>query len=289
MTFTVRLYSGNDACYEDIQITVPYKDCFIGCDISGGADQLICSPTTTVDLPDAAATQEWIVGTYNAGAATINASTGVVSGLSTNGIYSFILREKASPTCQDEVYLFKGTMELPFVTSCESFYELPTVSGVVWSSVSGGASVTSGGLVTGMNTNGHYVFSASFGGCTATMTVEKITCPCTLPTNGTPTSLAGTCTGSALNNDASITIGTIVGDKAAISTAGAASFDGSAYASATAVSGGSITFSNLQHNKAYIIRIYNTLSTCYKDVTFTTATRTCCPSPNCGTVTVLKN
>ena len=89
--------------------------------------------------------------------------------------------------------------------------------------------------------------------------------------------------------DASIRITTIVGDKAAISTAGAASFDGAAYASATAVSGGSITFSNLQHNKAYIIKIYNTAETCNKELTFTTANRTCCSSPNCGTVTINKN
>lgn len=113
---------------------------------------------------------------------------------------------------------------------------------------------------------------------------------CTTPTNNTPTTTAGTCSGSILNNDAIITItGIANGDKAAISTAGAASFNGAAYASATAVSGGSITFSNLQHGANYIIRIYNASNTCYKDVPFTTATRSCCPSPDCGTVTVIKN
>ena len=185
-TYTIRVFNGSDACYDDIQVIIPYSDCNNICTIDGGADILICQPTTTADFVDATATQEWVIGSLNPGGAAINASTGVVSGMSTNGIYSFILREKATPTCMDEVYVFRGVIELPFVSSCEATYQLPTIAGVTWTSVSGGASVTASGLITGMNTDGSYSFSASFGGCTSTIIVEKITCSptCTAPNAG---------------------------------------------------------------------------------------------------------
>ena len=183
-TYTIRVFNGSDACFDDIQVIVPFSDCMTNCTIDAGEDKLICQPTTTVDFADALATQEWIVGTLNPGGATINASTGVVSGMTTNGIYSFILREKATPTCMDEVYVFKGVVELPFMTSCDATYQLPTIAGVTWTSVSGGASVTAAGLISGMNTNGSYSFSAIFGACNTTVIVEKITCACVAPNAG---------------------------------------------------------------------------------------------------------
>ena len=185
-TYTVRVFNGSDACFDDIQVTTPATSCSYNCSINGlgGADQLLCEPTATVDLPNASVSQEWVVGTGNPATATIDASTGVVSGMSSNGIYTFILREKGNTTCQDEVYVFRSVLELPFMTSCESSYQLPTVSGVTWSSVSGGASVSSSGMITGMNTIGHYTFGATFGGCATTVTVEKINCACVPPSAG---------------------------------------------------------------------------------------------------------
>ena len=289
-TYTIRVFNGSDNCFKDIQIVVPYnKDCNTSCVVDAGLDKIICEPTATIDFVDATAAQEWIVGSTNPSAAIINASTGVVSGMTANGIYTFILRDKVNTTCFDEVNVFRSVFELPFVTSCESSYQLPSIAGVTWSSVSGGASVSATGLITGMNTTGHYVFGATYGTCTSEMTVEKINCLCTLPTNATPIVNIGTCNGSTLNNDASIVINSITGNKASISTAGATTFDGNAYNAATTVVGNSITFSGLQHGKNYIIRIYNTADTCFKDVTVSIGIKTCCSSPNCVGVTIIKN
>ena len=110
---------------------------------------------------------------------------------------------------------------------------------------------------------------------------------CVAPT-ATATTALGTCTGSTLNNDASISITGATGDKASISTANAASFDGAAYATATSISAGSLTFGNLEHGKNYIIRLYSNADSCFSDITFSTNTKSCCPSPNCGTVSVIK-
>jgi hypothetical protein len=113
---------------------------------------------------------------------------------------------------------------------------------------------------------------------------------CITPTNSTPTSTIGTCSGMTLNNDATINIANILGgDKAAISTAGTTSFDGSTHNTAFLVVSGAVTFSNLQHGINYIIRVYNTSDTCYNDIVTTTAAGTCCSNPSCGTVTIRRN
>lgn len=108
------------------------------------------------------------------------------------------------------------------------------------------------------------------------------------PDSGTPTTEVGTCSGANLNDDALITVGSIIGDKASISTANATNFDGNAYASATTLVASQIKFENLVHGATYIIRIYNTVD-CFKDITVATGMRTCCPFPNCVGVTVIKN
>jgi SdrD B-like domain len=109
-----------------------------------------------------------------------------------------------------------------------------------------------------------------------------------LPTSATPSTLAGTCNGATLNNDASIMLADVVGDRVGISTAGAASYNGPTYTLANTLTSTSFTFSNLQHSTVYYIRIYNTEG-CFSDIAVTTADKTCCASPNCGTVTVIKN
>ena len=185
--YTVRVFNGSDACYKDILVIVPYSDCNALCTVDAGADQLLCSPTSTVDLKDAAANEEWIVDANNPAAATINASTGVVAGMSVNGAYSFILRDKVNTSCSDIVYVFRNVVELPAQSSCDASYQLPTVAGVTWSVVSGSATVSASGLVSGMSTNGLYRFSATFtGGCTSTVDVNKITCVvnCVTPNAG---------------------------------------------------------------------------------------------------------
>ena len=104
----------------------------------------------------------------------------------------------------------------------------------------------------------------------------------TVPTNDTPTNTAGTCTGPSANNDAAISISNIVdADVVGISTAGSGTYNGSAYdAAATAsdlelVVGGTVTFSGLEHNQSYVLRLFNQNTGCNTDVSVTTATIVC--------------
>ena len=185
--YSVRVFNGSNTCYIDKTVIIPVSDCNTLCLVDGGSDMMICSPTTTVDLKDAAATEEWIAGTGNPAAATINASTGVVSGMSADGIYSFILRDKVNTSCSDIVYVFRSVSTLPNITSCDASYQLPTDGGVTWTAAVGNtASVTSAGLITGMTTDGTYTFTATFGTCTATVDVSKTTCAvnCVTPNAG---------------------------------------------------------------------------------------------------------
>ena len=113
---------------------------------------------------------------------------------------------------------------------------------------------------------------------------------CTKPTYSVAT-LAGTCNQNGANDDASLVLTSVLnGDKAAISTAGASTFDGVAYASATTITAGSLTFSSLKHNTQYVIRIYNQKDDCFEDVVYTTAPSNCVPcKPQCLSITFVKN
>lgn len=113
---------------------------------------------------------------------------------------------------------------------------------------------------------------------------------CTKPTYSIAT-VVGTCNQNGQNDDASLVLTSVVdGDKAAISTAGASSFDGVAYASGTAITSGGLTFASLKHNTQYIIRIYNQKDDCFTDVTYTTAISTCVPCrPQCIGIGFVKN
>jgi uncharacterized repeat protein (TIGR01451 family) len=183
--YTIRVFNGTDACYQDKTIIIPVSDCNTLCNVDGGNDLMLCTPTAIADLKDALATEEWIVGSGNPAAASINASTGVISGISVDGIYSFILRDKVNTTCSDIVYIFRSVTDLPTLSSCESTYQLPTDGGVTWTvAVGNTASVTASGLVTGMTTDGTYTYNATFGACTATVDVVKITCACIVPSAG---------------------------------------------------------------------------------------------------------
>ncbi|CCH00691.1 conserved repeat domain protein [Fibrella aestuarina BUZ 2] len=57
---------------------------------NAGPDQLVCSPITSVKLPDATGLESWTVAAGNPPGASINAQTGQVTGLAT-GVYRFIL------------------------------------------------------------------------------------------------------------------------------------------------------------------------------------------------------
>lgn len=71
---------------------------------SAGANQTLCVGTTTIDLKDASALEAWSKGTQPASTnAIINASSGVVTGLTIAGDYYFILTYKGQAACSDTV------------------------------------------------------------------------------------------------------------------------------------------------------------------------------------------
>jgi hypothetical protein len=96
-----------------------------------------------------------------------------------------------------------------------------------------------------------------------------------------------TCTGTTANNNASIVVTSSSGDKAAYSLG--TTYTGVAYASATALSSGSITFGSLANptgGQAYTIRLFNT-AFCYKDSTVILK-RTICYAM-CGATNIFQN
>ena len=210
--YTVRIFNGSDACFEDKTIIIPISDCNTLCTIDAGNDMIICKPVSTVDLKDAAATEEWIIGSGNPAGATINATTGVVSGMTADGIYSFILRDKVNTSCSDIVYIFRSLTALPTISSCDATFQLPTDGSVTWTIAAGNtASVTAAGFISGMTTDGIYTFNASFGTCSATIDIVKITCVplCTKPNAGTDQ--APTCVGNTAITTATLAATAVAG------------------------------------------------------------------------------
>ncbi|MEM6697750.1 MAG: SdrD B-like domain-containing protein, partial [Bacteroidota bacterium] len=95
--------------------------------------------------------------------------------------------------------------------------------------------------------------------------------------NATPALTPATCSVSTNNNDAQVTVSSIVnGIRAGISSPGNGSYDGDDFATIGSdnVSGGSITFMNLEPNQDYIIRVFST-ATCFEEVTITTTAEVC--------------
>lgn len=87
-------------------------------------------------------------------------------------------------------------------------------------------------------------------------------------------SIAATCNGTTPNNNASISLVTNA-VKSSISTAGAATYNGAAFASANNVTSGAVTFSNLTGTGGtYIIRMYGSVD-CFKDTTIVLPATSC--------------
>ena len=103
--------------------------------------------------------------------------------------------------------------------------------------------------------------------------------PCTANAD-VPVSIAGTCNGLLANDDAIANVSNIVdSDRADISSPNATIYDGDNYANAESVSSSSISFSGLQHNTNYIVRIYSIGGGCFTDISFTTTdSPSSCPS-----------
>ncbi|GAB2777157.1 hypothetical protein GCM10027275_20170 [Rhabdobacter roseus] len=176
-TYTLVWQAGD--CADTVQVLVP--DCSLECvKPDAGADQTVCAPATTFKLPNAGENQEWVVGD-GPSVATINATTGQVSGLTESGIYAFILRDMTiGGTCADTVFIFRGTNSAPDNQStCNDTLTLVATAGGTWTAASGNpaaAAITAAGVVTGMTEVGVYKFILSNGTCTDTVAVERLDC-----------------------------------------------------------------------------------------------------------------
>ena len=97
--FFILTYKGQALCSDTVKVTVNTKP-NAGADITGGA--AICNLVATVDLPDAANGESWSQLGSSPKAVTINASTGVVTGMDAIGVYQFILKNSIT-ACADTV------------------------------------------------------------------------------------------------------------------------------------------------------------------------------------------
>lgn len=113
------------------------------CDLPlGGSDLVVFPPSTSADLPDAQSGQSWTVLSQPAGAtASITTPGGVVSGMSVNGVYRFVLTGTAG--CNDTVSISRspstsGDGELcwisptkPNIVSAKMTWDVDEVAGTV--------------------------------------------------------------------------------------------------------------------------------------------------------------
>lgn len=117
---------------------------------------------------------------------------------------------------------------------------------------------------------------------------------CTEPSNIAFSQSAATCTGATPNNDGSISLTAATdGTHYGVSTLNAGSYDGPAFAGASAIPGtlpAVIQSSIPNTGGSYIVRIFNGANDCFTDQTVTVNPVTCnCPTIPCGTTTVTKN
>lgn len=72
---------------------------------SAGSDVVICLPQSTVKLANANTGETWFTDIANPTLTTINATTGSVSGITTAGLYHYILKNNNEATCSDTIQI----------------------------------------------------------------------------------------------------------------------------------------------------------------------------------------
>jgi hypothetical protein len=117
---------------------------------------------------------------------------------------------------------------------------------------------------------------------------------CTAPSGITTSQTAATCTGVTPNNNGIVRLTAATnGTHYGVSTLNAGSYNGPAFASATAIPGtlpAVIQSSVPNAGGTYIVRVFNGDNACFTDVTVTVTPVGCnCPSIPCGPTTVVKN
>ena len=127
--------------------------------MDAGTDVAICLPKTTVNLADAPASGEWVAQAGNPTAAVINASTGVITGLTVVGTYKFILQPIGNTSCSDtiQVVVSDGGVANVLCKDGSTSYTLTADAGttnVVWFNMAGAQVGTGSTLIVNAMTLG---------------------------------------------------------------------------------------------------------------------------------------
>jgi hypothetical protein len=171
-------------------------------------DTAVCAPATTLNIGTAPTGSTW---SFVAGpaTATINATSGAISGMTLNGVYTFVARTNK---CTDTVRVSRNNKPdagadqfVCFPISTTTLFTAPV--GATWSFLNGPAAAAitpSTGVITGMTAVGTYNFRLSAGtGCSDTVAVVVRPQPAS-PTAGNNGPL---CVGATLNLTASTVSG----------------------------------------------------------------------------------
>lgn len=175
---------------------------------NAGNNIVLCSPTSTVDLPKPAAGETWT--TYGTNPANVVFTSGYkVSGMNNDGNYKFVLNDIAG--CGDSTIVTRTVRPSAGadVKLCGSAvtYKLSNASaGSTWLTIptkSGSATINGQtGLINNLTDNGDYLFVLSNeGGCSDTVKVTKLAAP-----NFTLEAISATCSGSTPNNNGQVII-----------------------------------------------------------------------------------
>ena len=181
------------------------------------------------------------------------------------------------------------TSSAPSAALCAGQSTTLTVNGcsgtVLWSTGDTGASL----LVEPLVTTTYSATCTLSTGCAADVDVTVTVNPA--PTyDNPPVVTSATCNGATANNDAKVTFTTLSNTaKAGISLG--ATYTGPDYNTATAVSGGTVTFAGLDNpsaRQAYTVRLFSQDGTCYTDVVVYVSPADCTCPVKCVPVVIRK-
>jgi hypothetical protein len=274
-------------CTDTVKVTRNGKP-NAGTDLVG--KQGICEPATLANVTAATTGLEWKVGYKPSGTTpVINATTGAISGMTSNGIYEFVLVNKLT-LCSDTVKVersAKPSAGLDQMFCADSTkYKLPNApANMTWSSVPSNPSSTqiSGatGEIIGMTVLGDYSFVLSnAAGCTDTVKVTRKAIPAF-----DAKTVQATCTTGAANPDAQLVVsGFDVANRYDFSE-GTTYTGTKTFATATAnstIPASGVIANNLANptvEKSYTVRMFNA-NGCFTDKTVKLIERACLCKPD---------
>ena len=180
--YTVEV-SYSTGCTASTTVDVAVSEANQGCvKPNAGQDKRLCRPQSSIVLGAASGSTEWVLSANNPTTASINPGTGEVKGMSKNGTYRFILRNKINTQCADTVLVKIGVLDVidHEVCSPATNYTLPAATGnVTWKVLTGNAStatITQAGQISGLSEIGTYRFLIDNGTCKDTAKIVKSNC-----------------------------------------------------------------------------------------------------------------